>query len=176
MSKKQKYKVFYNESMNSIVAIESHLKKNDSPFCEYIGTFTRKQIKRIEIILRYCSLSLSEIQYMIDMDSKFRYTFVFGKIHYYENGINGRNHCSLFIFPIEEKEQLPESDSIHLKNDDCIQACRRINRDSQIDDVMNAIFSPLYSYEDNELSIKQSNKKQGYWDYLVYGIPRDMRP
>lgn len=157
MSKKQKYNVFYNESMNSILSIPSNLKEHASSFYEYVGTFTKKQITRIESILKHRSLILPEIQYMIEFDSKFRYKVISTSLYSYEK-VNGNRIYSTFVLPIyhedsvEEQQyrhnsKLLESDSVYLRlgaviniegpwviKDDCIQACNRINKDSSIYD------------------------------------------
>lgn len=121
MSKKKQYNVYYNESFNSIESATGEHTYIETKFYRHIGAFTKKQIKRIENVLKHKSLSLSEIQYMIECNGKFMY-YILGETicWYYVNACSGTKVNIPFEWNIEKahdlvKEQLPESDSVYLR-------------------------------------------------------------
>lgn len=168
MSKKELYKVYYNESFNSFVAIESHLKRNETAFCKYVGTFTNKQIKRIQKVLKKKSLSLSELKYMLELDSKFRYK-IEGRntIFAYRKLGMGFTERWVFQFPIKEKEQLPESDSLLI-------GPWKVTQKSPIEDVMKAVFGVNVCNCGN--NINSGTIKCVHGNFITKPIPKDMRP
>lgn len=154
MSKKQKYNVFYNESFNCIESFKSESTHKETTYSKHIGVFSKKTIKRIKNILKHKSLSLSELQYMIRLDAKFKYDFVFNRLFSYTIGSNKVRTAIEFKFPSEEKPELPESESIYLSisNEPKYQSIKhiekRLTQESEIEEVINAVcaFSIPYTY------------------------------